>query len=144
MKGSRAWSCLLVLGAVLNFSSCDQIMKIFGGRNPRAPTKTPVSINGCAVATNNDPIIEHSGTPVTWTFSDNSYVVTFNPKYDKTSKKEITPPPGFITYTATTVKWDNVNTPTDCGDNGKGCYFKYNIYGGDKQLCNDPGIQIIP
>ena len=144
MKVSKMWSCLLLLGALFNFSGCDQIVKIFSGGSPHTPTKTPVSINGCAVATANDPIIEHSGTPVTWTFSDNSYVITFNPKYDKTSKKDITPPPSSITHTSTTAGWDNANTPIDCGDNGGGCYFKYNIYGGDKQLCKDPGIHIIP
>jgi hypothetical protein len=144
MNISRTWSCLLLLGAVLNFSGCDQIRKICGKGGGRAPTITnmPVSITGsdCGVT---DPINEHPGTPVIWTFSSNSHLITWNPKYDKNTHQDITPPQ--VTYTSSGARWDNPNTtPTHCGDNGGGCYFKYNILRGDKSLCNDPGIQIIP
>lgn len=155
MKVSRTWSCLLLLGAVLNFSGCDQIMKIFGSRGggARGITTVPVSINGCNVVdpiTGGvvDPIIEHPGVPVTWSFSDKTYVINFDTKYDPNNpSKDITP---SVTYpTPKTAKWDNAGTPTDCSidtttNKDKGCYFKYNIAIKGRKVCNDPGVQIIP
>lgn len=140
MKVSRTWSCLLLLGAMLNLSGCQQILKIFGGGGSHTPTLMPVSVNNSCDVTE---ITEHSGKAVTWTFPGDNYRISFNPKYDKTSNKEITPISSSITYAGPRAKWDNASTPTDCGDNGGGCYFKYNIYSG-VSLCNDPGIQIIP
>ena len=110
MKVSRAWSCLLLLGAVLNFSGCDQIRKIFGndggGGGVHGLTTATVSINGCSVVDPStgkvvDPIVQKARTPVTWNFSDQKvYVITFNPKYDKTSHSNITPPANSITHTS--------------------------------------------
>src|SRR5580698_7233753 len=69
MKISRMWSCLLLLGAVLNFSGCDQIVKFFGGGGGGGGggvalhvTTATVSIKGCRVVdpstgTGLDPII---------------------------------------------------------------------------------------
>jgi hypothetical protein len=159
MNVSRTWSCLLLSGAMLNLSGCDQIRKIFGndggGGGVHGLTTATLSINGCSVVDPStgrvvDPIVQKPGTPVTWNFSDQKvYVITFNPKYDKTSQSNITPPANSITHTSSGVTWNNANTPKDCGDNGGGCYFKYNIWLGGTPaapgpLCSDPGIQIIP
>jgi hypothetical protein len=149
MKLSRTWSCLLLLGAVLSLSGCDQILKIFGigGGGVHTTTTVPVSINRCAVTAGNDPIIEHPGTPVTWNFSDQTYVITIDTKIDQNINPPTTIAPS-VTNTSSGAKWDNANTPTDCStdtttNKKKGCYFKYNISAGGK-VCNDPGIQIIP
>jgi len=154
MKFSRMWSCLLLLAAVLNFSGCDQIVKFFGGGGgPFHITTATVSIKGCRVVDPTtagavDPIVEHPGTPVTWNFSDNTYVITFDTKYDPNSPaNNITP---SVTYpTSQSANWANANTPTDCSiDNStsknKGCYFKYNIAVKGGKVCNDPGVQVIP
>jgi len=160
MKISRMWSCLLLLGAVLNFSGCDQIVKFFGGGGGGGGggvalhvTTATVSIKGCRVVdpstgTGLDPIIEKPGTPVTWNFSDNTYVITFDTKLDtNNSGKDITP---IVTYpTSHSANWANAGTPFDCSiDNttrqNKGCYFKYNIAVSGQKVCNDPGVQIIP
>jgi len=150
MKVSKTWGCFLLLGAMLTFSGCEQIMKVFGiGGGRTTTTRMPVSINGCAVA---DPITVHTGDPVTWSFSDNSYVITFDQKFDPNSNppnKNITPPPGSLTSpTPTTFKWDTSNTPTDCSvsttiHNNQGCYFKYSISVGGR-VCNDPGVHVVP
>jgi hypothetical protein len=135
MKVSKTWSCPLFLSAVLNLSGCTQIS--------RTPTLMPVPVNTSCDVTD---ITEHTGKPVTLTFPGAGYRISFNPKYDKTSKKEITPLPSSISYPATTpptATWANAGTPTDCGDHLGGCYFKYNIYSAGS-LCADPGIQIIP
>ena len=150
MKVLRMWSCLPLLVAVLNFSGCDQLVKIFGGGRPHplTPTKLPVSINDCAVATADDPIVEHPNTAVTWNFSDGKdYKITIDSKVDQNTTPP-TPIPNSVTNLSTGAQWDNASTPTDCSINitthkGTGCYLKYNISLGGK-VCNDPGIQIIP
>jgi len=151
MKLSRTWSCLLLLGAVLNLSGCGQILKILGiggGGVHTTTTTVPVSINHCAVTAGNDPIIEHPGTAVTWNFSDHQvYMITIDPKVDQNTTPPTTITPS-VTNTSSGAKWDNMNTPTNCSidtttQKGTGCYFKYNISLGGK-VCSDPGIQIIP
>jgi len=152
MKVSKTWSCLLLLGAVLNLSGCQQILKILGiGRDDHniTPTSLPVSISKCAVVgAGNDPIIEHTGIPVTWKFSDGIvYVISIDAKTDQNTP---TPPISTsVTNTLSGAQWDNAVTPTDCSidiatHKGTGCYFKYNIAVKGGKVCNDPGIQIIP
>jgi hypothetical protein len=152
MKVSKTRGCLLLLGALFNFSGCDRIMKVLGiggdGAHVTA-TRMPVSIKGCSAA---DPIVVHTWDPVTWSFSDKSYVITFDPKYDPNSSppKIITPSPASLTHpTPQTLNWDTNGTPTDCSINittnkKEGCYFKYSISVVGGQVCNDPGIHIIP
>jgi hypothetical protein len=157
MKFSRMWSCLLLLGAVLNFSGCEQIVKFFGGGGGGSGalhvTTATVSIKGCSVVDPTtagvvDPIVEYPGTPLTWNFSDKTYVITFDTKYDPNNpSNNITP---SVTYpTSHSAIWANAGTPTDCSiDNttnkNKGCYFKYNIAVSGQKVCSDPGVQIIP
>jgi hypothetical protein len=150
IKVSRMWSSLLLLGAaLLSFGGCDQIMSVLGigGRGALTMTPMPVSVKGCKVA---DPINAHPGDPVTWSFSDKSYEITFDKKYDPNSNppnKDITP--SLTSPTPQSRKWDTTGTPTDCSVNittnkNEGCYFKYSISVVGGQVCNDPGVHIVP
>jgi hypothetical protein len=143
---SKTWGCLMLLGAMLIFSGCEHIKNIFGIGGAESMTKMPVLIKSCQAV---DPITVHTGDPVTWSFSDNSYVITFDQKFDPNSNQTITPPPGsFSSPTPTTRKWDTSNTPTACSvsattHKNQGCYFKYSISVGG-QVCNDPGVHVVP
>ena len=144
-KLSQTCVCLLLFAALFNFGGCKPKP---GPIHPRTVTATPVLIANCYPQA--DPIVVKKGSPVTWTFSDNTYSITFEQKYDLNVSPplNITPPSNSISVSPGSVQWDTSNAYTDCsigtttGQNA-GCYYKYSISVGNK-VCNDPGVHVIP
>jgi len=151
-KGSRAWSCLFLLFALLLLGSCNEskTKDSEGGDKSRHLTNPPVPISNCNPAS--DPVIVQAGTPMVWFSQDNPYTITFKNKTNPNSNPpnlNITPPASSVFYPTTKiVVWDTTGTPSDCGDTVsttavKGCLFKYSI-SKEGQVCKDPGVHVIP
>ena len=160
--------CVLLLGALLNFETCNPKPAGQPGGHPHPLIETgSVWITSCTLVQGQQPITVpitvYAGDSQTWNSSDVAYTITFDPKLDKhpglnTPPTDLTPfPPsyslsvpakGSATWNTTTAP--AVPIPPDCGDGSPGtsdCYFKYNLYQGGPPaqggtLCADPGVHV--
>jgi hypothetical protein len=157
-KVSQSFGCLLLLGALLDGSSCNHDKNLSGGSRVTL-TNMPVKITNCVPT--DDLITTDTTHDVVWKSADNhDYTITFDQKTDlnNSPQNDITPfpnsnPPHSLPVPANgTATWPTSNTPTNCsivttstgGTKQAGCYYKYSIAFTGGSVCNDPGVHVIP